>query len=47
MWSDGEPDEAFETLLASVFTDSRTRRVSFDNPFIDDESTSTVYLATV
>jgi hypothetical protein len=46
LWSDGEPDDAFGDLLASVFTTSDAHRVTFPNPYTEAASSSTVYVAT-
>lgn len=46
MWSDDPPDADFTALLEQVFTDVAAERVWFDNPFIDGQSSNTVYLAT-
>jgi spermidine synthase len=46
MWSDDPPDKDFTALLDQVFTDVEAQRIWFDNPFIDGQSSNTVYLAT-
>lgn len=44
-WSDDPPDESFLRVLDSVFPGARAEVVSFENPLLDCESASTVYLA--
>jgi spermidine synthase len=44
-WSDDSPDEEFLGVLDEVFGTARAHIVNFDNPLIDGESASTIYLA--
>jgi hypothetical protein len=46
LWSDDPPDAHFLNSLREVFTDVRAEVVKFDNPLLERESASTVYLAT-
>jgi hypothetical protein len=45
MWSDGPPDKAFLQALREVFPAARAETVRFPNPLLEEESSSTVYLA--
>jgi spermidine synthase len=45
MWSDDPPDETFLAALREVFPQVRAEVVSFPNPLLECESSSTVYLA--
>lgn len=45
MWSDDPPDEEFLKALDEAFADSRAHIVSFQNPLLECESASTVYVA--
>jgi spermidine synthase len=45
MWSDGPPDEEFLQSLREVFPAARAETVRFPNPLLEEESSSTVYLA--
>jgi len=45
MWSNDPPDEAFTSLLNSVFQSTEAHIVSFDNPYSGGKSSNTVYLA--
>jgi spermidine synthase len=45
LWSDDPPDESFMTALGAAFIDVRAHEVSFANPLLDTQSTSTVYVA--
>jgi spermidine synthase len=45
MWSDGSPDENFLQALREVFPAARAETVRFPNPLLEEESSSTVYLA--
>ena len=45
MWADGEPSEAFLSVLAGAFDWAKVTRVSFPNPYTGADSSSTVYLA--
>ena len=45
MWSDGPPDKEFLHSLREVFPAARAETVRFPNPLLEEESSSTVYLA--
>ncbi len=45
MWSDDPPDETFLAALSTAFSDSRAHVVPFENPLLETESRSTVYIA--
>ena len=45
MWSDGPPDDEFLQSLREVFPAARAEIVRFPNPLLEEESSSTVYLA--
>ena len=45
MWSDDPPDADFLALLQSAFVSVRAEVVTFPNPFLDEDSASTVYIA--
>lgn len=45
MWSNELPDETFVATLSSVFSDVSSHVVSFYNPFQDNQSSNTVYVA--
>ena len=45
MWSDDPPDDEFLERLNAVFGASRAHIVTFENPLLDRESSSTVYVA--
>ena len=45
LWSDDPPDEEFLDLLGSAFATTRAHEVTFPNPLTEDESASTVYVA--
>ncbi len=45
LWSDDPPDEAFMTSLRAVFATATAEIVKFDNPLLERESASTVYIA--
>lgn len=45
LWSDDPPDPAFTARLAGVFAEARAEPVVFDNPYLGDTVTQTVYLA--
>lgn len=45
LWSDDPPDPAFTERLAGVFAEARAEPVTFDNPYLGDTVTQTVYLA--
>lgn len=44
-WSDDSPDEQFMAVLNSAFEGVRAHVVTFDNPLLEGESASTVYIA--
>jgi hypothetical protein len=44
-WSDDPPDDGFLGMLDEVFGAARAHIVNFDNPLLDQESASTIYLA--
>lgn len=46
LWSDDPPDQDFLAVLHDVFATAAAHVVPFANPYTDDESTNTVYLAT-
>jgi len=45
MWSNDAPDAAFQKLLTEVFQEVTPHTVTFYNPFMNAESSSTVYVA--
>lgn len=45
LWSNDPPEKEFTKLLDSVFKTSKSHIVTFPNPYTDDESTNTVYIA--
>jgi spermidine synthase len=45
MWSDDAPDEEFMHALGSVFAEVRAHVVTFENPVLESQSASTVYVA--
>ena len=45
LWSDDSPDDAFLRALESVFATASAQVVTFQNPLLDCESASTVYVA--
>lgn len=45
LWSNDPPDEAFNSTLAEVFTETEAHVVEFDNPLQGGTSTNTVYVA--
>ena len=45
LWSDDPPDEEFLGNLNDVFASLEARVVKFDNPLLDTQSASTVYIA--
>ena len=47
LWSDDPPDDAFLTILRQVFRGAEAHVVSFHNPLLECESSSTVYVARV
>ena len=44
MWSQNLPEKHFEALLQTVFESVESHVVSFHNPFLDDDSTNSVYV---
>lgn len=47
LWSDDAPDENFLGRLAEVFKSSEAHVVKFFNPLLENDSASTVYVATL
>lgn len=47
LWSNELPDPQFEQLLAQVFAKVESHIVSFDNPYSGQQSTNSVYIASV
>jgi hypothetical protein len=45
LWSDDPPEEEFLQSLREVFLNAQAEVVKFDNPILERESASTVYLA--
>lgn len=45
LWSNDPPDAEFTRLLNAVFQSSESHIVTFPNPYLDRESSNTVYLA--
>ena len=45
LWSNDPPNEAFQTLLDSIFDTTETHDVTFANPYTNGESSNTVYVA--
>ena len=45
LWSDHPPDPGFTERLAGVFAEARSEPVIFDNPYLGDSVTQSVYLA--
>jgi spermidine synthase len=45
LWSDAPPDDAFLAELSSVFANSTSEVVTFDNALIGGHSSNTIYLA--
>ena len=45
LWSDDPPDEPFLNMLRAVFATADVHVVSFHNPLLEQESSSTVYVA--
>jgi spermidine synthase len=45
LWSDDPPDDYFLATLRAVFSEADARVVSFFNPLLEQNSSSTVYLA--
>ncbi len=47
LWSDDPPDAEFLSMLGAVFESSAAHVVTFENPLLERESASTVYVARV
>ena len=47
LWSNELPDEAFSDLLSSVFINCEAHTITFPNPYTGEESSNSVYVATV
>jgi len=45
LWSNDPPDEAFVTVLGTVFSECEAHVVTFPNPLQDREATNTIYVA--
>jgi spermidine synthase len=45
LWSDEPPDEEFLGMLDTAFATSRAHEVTFPNPVLEAESSSTIYVA--
>ena len=45
LWSDDPPDDEFLRVLGEVFATAKAHVVKFENPLLDCESASTVYVA--
>lgn len=45
LWSDAPPDDAFLAVLSSVFANTTSEVVTFDNALIGGHSSNTIYLA--
>ena len=45
LWSDDAPDPEFLAVLGKVFTECDAQVVHFQNPLLERDSASTVYLA--
>jgi hypothetical protein len=45
MWSDEAPDNDFMVLLNSIFASAEAHIVNFPNPYTQQESSNTIYLA--
>ena len=46
LWSNDPPDDAFKHLLDCVFASSQSHIITFNNPYTNQDSTNTVYIAT-
>jgi spermidine synthase len=46
LWSDDPPDDEFLGALGAAFATVRAHVVTFPNPLLEDDSASTVYVAT-
>lgn len=47
LWSNELPDEAFSDLLSRIFVNCEAHIVNFPNPYTGEESSNSVYVATV
>jgi len=47
LWSNELPDEGFSNLLSRVFVHCEAHTVTFPNPYTGEESSNSVYVATV
>ncbi len=47
LWSDDPPDDEFLALLSGVFTKVKVEVVTFENPLLERDSASTVYVASL
>mgnify|MGYP001088647448 CR=1 FL=1 len=47
LWSNELPDEAFSDLLSRVFINCEAYTITFPNPYTGEESSNSVYVATV
>jgi hypothetical protein len=47
LWSDDPPEDEFLELLSGVFTKVKSEVVTFENPFLERDSASTVYVASL
>ena len=45
LWSDDPPDDEFLGTLGTAFGNARAHIVTFDNPLLEEQSASTVYVA--
>lgn len=45
LWADGAPDPEWSATLAQAFVEVTTHIVSFPNPYLDRDSSNTVYVA--
>ena len=45
LWADGRPDDSFLQVLQSVFATAKFHHISFFNPLLECDSSSTVYIA--
>lgn len=45
LWSDDAPDEDFMAALNDVFASLQAHTVTFENPLLEEDSSSTVYVA--
>ncbi|NBV32666.1 MAG: hypothetical protein EBR81_02380 [Proteobacteria bacterium] len=47
LWSDDPPEDEFLELLSGVFTKVKSEVVTFENPLLERDSASTVYVASL